>query len=169
MTIAVLALGSNLGNRFDYLQSAINALGAEMNVIAVSPVFQTAPVGGPDQDDFLNAVVKVDTTLDPHGLLLFINHIEEANGRVRTVHWGPRTLDIDIVTFGNEVLVSDTLTIPHPRAHERAFVLLPWLSIDERAEIPREGSISEILSVTDTQGVVLQDDLRLVIPSQDNL
>lgn len=121
--VALLALGSNLGEREHYLRFAVNELGA---VVAMSQVFETEPVGGPDgQDAYLNMVVKIETSLDPYELIRHCQDIEEAAQRQRVVHWGPRTLDIDILFYDDLHIASDTLTIPHPRVFERRFVLAP--------------------------------------------
>lgn len=121
--IAFLALGSNLGDREHYLRFAVHQLG---DVTAMSQVFETEPVGGPDgQDAYLNMVVKLATTLDPLELIRRCQQIEEEAQRQRVVHWGPRTLDIDVLFYDDLHIESDTLTIPHPRIFERRFVLAP--------------------------------------------
>jgi 2-amino-4-hydroxy-6-hydroxymethyldihydropteridine diphosphokinase len=120
---ALVALGSNLGEREHYLRFAVNKLG---DVVAKSQVFETEPVGGPDdQGAYLNMVVKLKTRLDPYELLQRCQEIEEEALRQRVVHWGPRTLDIDLLFYDDVHIVSDTLTIPHPRINERRFVLAP--------------------------------------------
>jgi 2-amino-4-hydroxy-6-hydroxymethyldihydropteridine diphosphokinase len=123
VTRAYLALGSNLGDRTAYLQQAVDALGAQ--VVAISRVYETAPVGGPEQDAYLNAVVAVDTDLDPHGLLALAHRIENDAQRVRAEQWGPRTLDVDVLLYDDITLDDPDLTIPHPRMWERGFVLAP--------------------------------------------
>jgi 2-amino-4-hydroxy-6-hydroxymethyldihydropteridine diphosphokinase len=127
VTRAYLGLGSNLGDRLDHLQRAIDALGAVdgIEVVGVSRVYETAPVGGPEQDDFLNAVLAVDTTLAPEDLLAAAQAAEQSEQRVRTVRWGPRTLDVDVLLYGDERVSTPDLEIPHPRMQERAFVLAP--------------------------------------------
>ncbi len=121
--IAFLALGSNLGDREHYLRFAINELGG---VEAMSQVFETEPVGGPDgQDAYLNMVVKLDTMLDPYELIRRCQRIEEDAQRQRVIHWGPRTLDIDLLFYDDLQIDSDVLTVPHPRVFERRFVLAP--------------------------------------------
>lgn len=139
----VLALGSNLGDREAVLSSAAAALGrsAGVTVQAVSPFVRTAPVGGPDQPEYLNAVALASTTHPPGALLSLCHQIEAGQGRVRTVRWGPRTLDIDLIAYGApgsaaEVVQDDpALTLPHPRAHLRAFVLAPWAAVDPGARL----------------------------------
>lgn len=161
MTRAVLAVGSNLGDRMALLQGAIDALGEHMDVVAVSGVYETAPVGGPDQDDFLNAVLIVETSLAPHDLLALCQRVEAAHDRVREVRWGPRTLDVDIVVIADEVLDDPDLTLPHPRAHERAFVCVPWLDVDPEAALP-QGPIASL--TLDRSGIVRRSDLALALP-----
>ena len=124
---AYVALGSNLGDREGYLRLGVRGLG---HVTAMSAVYETEPVGGPDgQGPFLNMVVEVETSLDPSALLRRCQRIEAEAMRQRVVHWGPRTLDVDIVAFDGVTMQSDELTIPHPRFHERPFVLAPLSDI----------------------------------------
>jgi len=123
---AYLGIGSNLGDRLAFLQRAVDGLAATpgIRVAAVSAVFETDPIG-PEQPDYLNAVVAVDTTLTPHGLLAACQHQEVVAERVREVRWGPRTLDVDVVLYGDETVDTPDLQIPHPRWRERDFVLAP--------------------------------------------
>ena len=127
MSRAYVALGSNLGDRVAHLQNAVDALAttAGVAVAAVSRVYETTPVGGPPQDAYLNAVVAIDTDLDPHALLALGQEIERAAERVRVERWGPRTLDVDVLLFDDLRLDDPDLTIPHPRMWERGFVLAP--------------------------------------------
>ena len=127
MSRAYLALGSNLGDRLHHLQSAVDALGAAdtVEVVDVSRVYETAPVGGPAQEAFLNAVVAIDTVLDPHALLALAQRIEHEAHRVRVERWGPRTLDVDVLLYDDVRLDDPDLTVPHPRMWERGFVLAP--------------------------------------------
>ena len=127
MTRAFLALGSNIGDRHAHLQAAVEFVDAAhgVTVLAVSPMYETDPVGGPAQDDFLNAVVELDTSLSPHQLLRVAQDAEAAADRVRVERWGPRTLDVDIVLVDGVQMDDPELTIPHPRFHERGFVLAP--------------------------------------------
>jgi 2-amino-4-hydroxy-6-hydroxymethyldihydropteridine diphosphokinase len=140
VTRAVLALGANLGHRAATLHAAVERLGAVpgLDVVAVSTFVETEPVGAvPDQPDFLNAVVLVDTTLDPHELLATAHRVEAELGLDRSakIPDGPRPIDVDVVAYGATVLAEDGLVLPHPRAHERAFVLAPWLELDPDAEL----------------------------------
>lgn len=139
---AYLGLGSNLGDRAAMLQLALDDLAATpgVRVVAVSRVYETEPVGGPEQDDFLNAVVAVDTELDARGLLVVAQRIERHAGRVRTVRWGPRSLDVDILIVGDERVDESDLEVPHPRMQERAFVLAPMHDVaPEQVAAPPRG------------------------------
>ncbi|HEY3957123.1 MAG TPA: 2-amino-4-hydroxy-6-hydroxymethyldihydropteridine diphosphokinase [Streptosporangiaceae bacterium] len=151
----VLALGSNLGDRLETLQSAVDALfdAPGVDFVAVSPVYETAPVGGPEQPDYLNAVIVVDTELSGQTILDRAHGIEEVFGRVREQTWGPRTLDVDVIVCGGETSDDPALTLPHPRAHERAFVLAPWHDVDPDAEIPGRGRVADLLGKTGLDGV----------------
>lgn len=138
---AVLALGANLGDAQGTLRRAVAELGTltGVDVVRVGPLARTAAVGGPEQPDFLNTVVIVQTTLSPRELLHGCQSVEAGNGRVRDVRWGPRTLDIDIVVFGDVIGSATDLELPHPRANERAFVLAPWAHLDPEAHLPGLG------------------------------
>jgi 2-amino-4-hydroxy-6-hydroxymethyldihydropteridine diphosphokinase len=126
-TRAYLALGSNLGDRAGHLQFAVDALHAadSVRLVDVSRVYETAPVGGPEQDAFLNAVVAVDTELDPYALLALAQRIEQDAHRVRLERWGPRTLDVDVLLYDDVRSDDPVLTLPHPRMWDRGFVLAP--------------------------------------------
>ena len=141
---AYLGIGANLGDRLAYLQAAVDALGAadDVRVVAVSPVYETAPVGGPEQPDYLNAVVAVDTSLTPRALLRLANAIEAEADRLRTVRFGPRTLDVDVLLVGDERVDEPDLVVPHPRMTERAFVLVPLADLDPawRSRIPADSA-----------------------------
>jgi len=129
---AYLGIGTNLGDRLAFLQGAVDGLAATpgIAVVGVSHVYETDPVGGPEQPDFLNAVVGVDTTLTPHELLAACQRLEQDAHRVRREHWGPRTLDVDVLLFGDEQVDTPDLVVPHPRAAVRAFVLVPLADLD---------------------------------------
>ena len=122
MTRAFLGLGSNLGDRRAHLRAAVAGL---PDVVAVSPVYETDPVGGPAQDPYLNCVVELSTELSPRQLLDVAHRLEQDAARVRTVRWGPRTLDVDVLLVGDERVDEPDLVVPHPRLWERAFVLIP--------------------------------------------
>jgi 2-amino-4-hydroxy-6-hydroxymethyldihydropteridine diphosphokinase len=153
--LAVLALGSNLGDRLGTLQGCVQAIGGlpDTDVLAISPVYETVPAGGPAQPDYLNAVLVVRTGLRPQDLLKAAHRIEADFGRIREERFGPRTLDIDIISYAGEVSTDLVLTLPHPRAHERAFVLAPWHDIDARAELPGRGAVSHLLAGLDRGGI----------------
>ena len=161
---AVLGLGSNVGDRMAHLQSAVDALDKHDNVdvLGVSPVYETAPVGGPEQDPYLNAVIRIATLLDPRDLLTLAHELEDARGRERTEKWGPRTLDVDILTFQSFFAQTSALTLPHPLAHERAFVLAPWYDLDPDAEVPGKGAVRQLLTQVPRSGVKRRDDLHLL-------
>ena len=142
---AVIALGSNLGNRELKIDSAIAELAKIIEITHLSTNHETDPDGGPEQPKYLNAILIAETQLDPHELLISMLEIENKLGRKREIHWGPRTIDLDLIVVGDEVVVSDVLVLPHPRAHERKFVLEPWLEIDPTAQIPGLGLVESIL------------------------
>lgn len=150
---AVLALGSNLGDREQTLRDATAALAERLHLVSASGIVQTPALKphGVDRDApaYLNAVVIVDTDLEPAELLTLVNEIEHANGRVREEHWGDRTLDIDIIAMDGVTLSTERLAIPHPRAASRAFVLAPWVEIDPNAELAGHGPIADLLSALD--------------------
>ncbi|MFF7451228.1 MULTISPECIES: 2-amino-4-hydroxy-6-hydroxymethyldihydropteridine diphosphokinase [unclassified Streptomyces] len=165
---AVISLGSNLGNRLETLQGAIDALEDTpgVRVKAVSPVYETAPWGVEpgSQPSYFNAVVLVKTTLPPSSLLERAHAVEEAFHRVRDERWGPRTLDVDIVAYADVVSDDPTLTLPHPRAHERAFVLAPWHDVEPQAQLPGVGPVSGLLADVTRNGVEPRADLELRLP-----
>lgn len=134
---AVLALGSNLGESESTIERAVVDLReAGMRILRVSPLYRTAPVGGPaGQPDYVNAVIEVSTSLRPYELLKLCNAVEAAHHRERLVRWGPRTLDIDVIDYQGVVSDDPVLTLPHPRAHERSFVLTPWARMDPEAHL----------------------------------
>jgi 2-amino-4-hydroxy-6-hydroxymethyldihydropteridine diphosphokinase len=152
-TTAVLALGSNLGDREATLAAAVRAIAdlPGITLTAVSPVYASAavkPTGvDPTAPGYLNLVVTVTWTGDAHDLLDAVNAIENAHGRVREERWGDRTLDIDLISVGDLRVDDDRLTLPHPRAAERDFVLAPWHDIDPDAELPGRGRVAELLAV----------------------
>ncbi|MFR9795207.1 2-amino-4-hydroxy-6-hydroxymethyldihydropteridine diphosphokinase [Streptomyces sp. MS06] len=165
---AVLALGSNLGNRLENLQGAVDALEDTpgLRIKAVSPVYETEPWGVDpgSQPAYFNAVVLLKTTLPPSSLLERAHAVEEAFHRVRDEHWGPRTLDVDIVAYASVVSDDPQLTLPHPRAHERAFVLAPWHDVDPSAQLPGRGAVAGLLDAVTRAGVQPREDLELRLP-----
>ena len=149
---AVLSLGSNVGDRLAHLRAGVDILRAHVAVLAVSPVYATAPWGNAEQPEFLNCVAVVDTD-DPERALAAAHAAEEARGRLRSLHWGPRSLDVDVIDVNGLVSDDPRLTLPHPRAHERAFVLRPWLDVDPDAEVAGYGPARVLLARLD-------DDVR---------
>lgn len=163
MPKAVLSIGSNLGNRFNHLQSAVTKMceNSKISALKVSSVYETKPVGGVEQDDFLNAVVSLETTLSSDELLNFAQALENQAQRVREVRWGPRTLDVDILIYGDEVLNTEKLTLPHPRIAERAFVLIPWFELDPEAVIPNFGKLETLYNSISKTDVVKNNQYQL--------
>lgn len=162
----VLSLGSNLGDRMANLQLGVDVLTAGgLACPAVSGVYETDPVGGPEQDSYLNAVLLATSSLPAHDILRLCIAAESAAGRVRTVRWGPRTLDVDIIARGDEASAAPELMLPHPRAHERAFVLAPWLELDASAVLPGWGKVADLLAAIGTAGVRRRPELALILPS----
>src|SRR5690554_1182723 len=141
--IAHIGLGSNLGNRQQYLYEAVESLHRHpaVSVKRCSSLYETAPVGMVDQPYFLNMVVVVSTVLEPLALLELLLHVEQSLGRVRDVRWGPRTIDLDLLTYGHLTLQDERLELPHPRMQERAFVWIPLVEIWEKDEVPNQLSI----------------------------
>ena len=165
---AVVALGANLGNRLETLQSTVDALEDTpgVRVKAVSPVYETDPWGVPEgsQPAYLNAVVLLRTTLPPASLLERGHAIEDAFLRVRTERWGARTIDVDIIAYEGVVSDDPDLTLPHPRAHERAFVLMPWHDLDPEAVLPGRGAVAELLERVGSEGVRPRAGAELRLP-----
>ena len=143
---AVIALGSNLGNPTENLDLALALLNEATEVKQVSSYYSTKPVGYEDQPDFVNAVCIIETELPAIELLNMLLGIEKAMGRERTIKWGPRTLDLDIIQYGSILSNAEELTLPHPRAHERKFVLEPWHEIEPDAILLTHGKIADLLS-----------------------
>jgi len=163
----VLALGSNLGDRLANLQAGLDLLcgGPGLTCSALSPVYETVPVGGPPQPDYLNAVLIAATDLTARSVLDRCRAAEAARQRVRGEVWGPRTLDVDIVVYGDVISGDPQITLPHPRAHERAFVLAPWHDIEPDARIPGCGPVADLLAAVAAAGVRRVPEARLSIPA----
>ena len=162
---AVISIGSNLGERRNNLQGAVDTLAdtPEVWVTGVSPVYETVPVDAPEgSKDFLNAVVLLDTTLAARTLLERALAVESAYGREREGEPNaPRTLDVDLIVVGDRRADEEDLVLPHPRAAERAFVLVPWLDLEPDAEIPGVGPIAELVEKTGRDGVTVREDIEL--------
>ena len=167
MTRVVLSIGSNIGDRLAHLQSVVDGLGS--SVRAVSPVYETDAWGGVEQAPFLNAVlIAEDPSLDCRDWLRRGHELEQAADRKRIVHWGPRTLDVDVISChdgSQEVLSSDEeLTLPHPYAHQRAFVLVPWLSVDPAATLTVNGTVQPVARLLAGLDAAERDGVRAVDP-----
>lgn len=162
---AVIATGSNLGNCEAHLARVVDALNnhPDIQVTAVSPLASSAPVGGIAQPDFLNQIVIINTSLAAWELLQFGHTLEQDAVRVRDIRWGPRTLDVDLVTYGDVVSDHPDLTLPHPRAHERAFVLKPWSWADPTAVLEGTPVVDLAAQAADAATVILYEP---VIPGQ---
>lgn len=155
--ISYIGLGSNLDGPVEQVKTAVNevSLADGIRVMTVSGLYRTAPVGPQDQDYFINAVMKIETSLSPEDLLKRLQEIEHLHHRIRTVHWGPRTLDLDILLYGNDTVDLPHLRIPHPEMKRRGFVLVPLLDIAPDLVLPDGSSISDLVRQLDP------DDLKI--------
>lgn len=153
----VLGLGSNIGNREENIKAALAALDAHpaIEVVTVSSLYETAPVGFTEQPEFLNAVARINTSLQPVELLEACLTVEKQLGRVREVRWGPRTIDIDVLLFDELELSTEQLSLPHPRLHERCFVLVPLAEIAPNLVVYSGKTARECLAVCSDSGVRL--------------
>ena len=142
---AVVALGANIGNPQEQMNLAIAMLKESTNVKAVSSIYRTKPLGGPEQPDYLNAVLILESELPALDLLALLHGIEKSLGRERIEKWGPRTIDCDLIQYGSILSSAEELQLPHPRAHERLFVLEPWLEIEPDAILLTHGPIAQLL------------------------
>ncbi|MDP1720652.1 MAG: 2-amino-4-hydroxy-6-hydroxymethyldihydropteridine diphosphokinase [Candidatus Nanopelagicaceae bacterium] len=143
---AVVALGANLAEPAEAVELALALLNESSDLVSRSKLYVTRPVGGPPQPDFVNAVCILESDLPAVDLLGVLQGIEKSMGRVRTEKWGPRVIDLDLIQYGSILSQDETLTLPHPLAHERRFVLEPWLEIDPAAVLITHGKVSEILA-----------------------
>ncbi len=143
---AVVALGANIGNPTEQMNLAIAMLKEATEVIAISTFYTTKPVGGPEQPDYINAVCILESELPALDLLSLLQGIEKSLGRERVERWGPRTIDLDLIQYGSLLSKAEELELPHPRAHERRFVIEPWLEIEPDAVLLTHGKISELLA-----------------------
>jgi 2-amino-4-hydroxy-6-hydroxymethyldihydropteridine diphosphokinase len=143
---AIVALGSNIGDPTENLELALALMREATEVKKISSFYITKPVGYVDQPDFVNAVCIIETELPAIDLLNMLHGIEKAMGRERTIKWGPRTIDLDIIQYGSLISNAEELTLPHPRAHERMFVLEPWYEIEPEAILVTHGKIADLLS-----------------------
>lgn len=167
---AVIALGSNLGDSDETLRSAAEGLWGLGIVTAASQIYRSTPVGGPPQDDYRNAVVVLTTAQSPRSVLSRLHELEEGAGRTRQVRWGPRTLDLDLIQYGDPTSDTDVwsdraeLLLPHPRAHERAFVLVPWAQADPDAVLRVEGGVRPVADLAAALGRQATDQVHPVGP-----
>jgi 2-amino-4-hydroxy-6-hydroxymethyldihydropteridine diphosphokinase len=143
---AVVALGANIGNPSEQMNLAIAMLKEATEVIAISTFYTTKPVGGPEQPDYINAVCILESELPALDLLSLLQGIEKSLGRERLERWGPRTIDLDLIQYGSLLSKAEELELPHPRAHERRFVIEPWHEIEPDAVLLTHGKISELLA-----------------------
>lgn len=153
MIRVALSLGANLGDRLAALQFAVQTLTAVGTIVALSDVYSTDPVGGPDQPDYYNAVVVLHTDAEPMAVLECAHDAEQGKGRTREVRWGPRTLDVDVLAYGQRVSDDPVLTLPHPRALERAFVMVPWAQVDPGFLLPDGRTVGVVAAGLPTQGI----------------
>ena len=151
MTLAYVGIGANLGPREETLRRAVDLLGRAdgVEVVGVSELRETDPVGVVDQPPFLNGAVSIDTPLSPRALLDRLLEIERSLGRVRGERWGPRVVDLDLLVYGNEMVDEPGLHVPHPHVHERRFALEPLAEINPELEIPVRGTVSALLAALD--------------------
>ena len=158
MTIAYIGLGSNMKSPKQQIKSAIKSIEgiALTQVLKVSSLYKSKPIGPQNQNDYINAVAKIDTDLMPLELLECMQDIENQQGRIRKEHWGPRTLDLDILMFGEEIIKDDKLTIPHAEIENRSFVLAPLAEIDPNCLIPEKGMARDLLAI------IGQEDLEII-------
>ncbi len=162
MTDAFIGLGSNLGDSVALLSKARAALGSlpQSRLTGISPLYRSAPVGPQDQPDFFNAVARIDTLLDAPSLLVALQQIEQQAGRVRVRHWGERTLDLDILLYGNQRIDQPDLQVPHPRLHQRAFVLKPLLDIAAEITLPDGTALAPYCAAVEDQPICQYSDDR---------
>ena len=163
MAHVLLGIGANLGDREAALQSVVDAMPGRFSSISVSSVYDTPPWGVLDQPTFLNAVIAADTLLTPQEVLDWGQDVEQAAHRERYRHWGPRTLDVDVITYDDVRSDDPNLTLPHPRAYERAFVLVGIVELDPDFVIPGYGLARELLAELDVAGITKHSQLRLPV------
>jgi len=157
MTIAYIGLGSNMESPRQHITTAIQSLGEiqSTRIINVSSLYKSKPMGPQNQGDYINAVVQIETEMEPTELLNCLQAIENDHGRVRAEHWGPRTIDLDILMFGNEIIQNDRLTVPHPEITNRSFVIVPLAEIDPACVVPEKGLVSDLILRIDQDGLEL--------------
>ncbi|MEH6549467.1 MAG: 2-amino-4-hydroxy-6-hydroxymethyldihydropteridine diphosphokinase [Pseudomonadales bacterium] len=167
MTVAYIAMGANLGRPLDQIETGLRALNQHKacTVLACSPYYRSKAVGPGEQPDYINGVCKISSSLDAEELLLLLQEIEQQNGRTREIHWGPRTLDLDLLLFGDLTLNTEFLTLPHPRMEQRDFVIRPLFDLAPELELPNGHSLATVLQQLEDSGLIqieqhYQDSLR---------
>ena len=167
MTRVALGLGANLGDRVAALQGAVDLLAPHLAEPVVSSVYESSPVGGVEQPDYANAVLVGGSDAEPRDLLALAHEAEQAWHRTREVHWGPRTLDVDVLVVGDVVSDDPVLTLPHPRIRERGFVLIPWAEADPAATLPGGDRVADLAAdwVSGDDVVERRTDVALVVAS----
>ncbi len=169
MSLVAFGLGANLGDRVAALQGAVDILSPHLRNARVSAIYETAPIGGPEQPDYANAVLVGESDASPLDLLSLAQEAESAWHRTREVRWGARTLDVDILSVGDTVSTDPMLTLPHPRAHERAFVLVPWAEVDPEAALPDgrrvAGLADAAMALAGAESVRIRGDITLLVPA----
>lgn len=153
MTAAALSIGANLGDRLAALQYAVDTLAEAGTVVGVSDVYETDPVGGPEQPDYYNAVVVLQTTAEPREVLAAAHRAEQGKGRTREIRWGARTLDVDVLAYDRVTSADPDLTLPHPRATQRAFVMVPWAQIDPNFRLPDGRTVAQVAADLPSDGI----------------
>ncbi|MFN8184147.1 MAG: 2-amino-4-hydroxy-6-hydroxymethyldihydropteridine diphosphokinase [Candidatus Nanopelagicales bacterium] len=153
MTRVALSIGANLGDRLGALQYAVAEVATLGTLLAVSDVYETDPVGGPEQPEYYNAVIVLETSQPPGEVLAAAQRAEQGRGRTREVRWGARTLDVDVLAYGRRVSADPVLTLPHPRALQRGFVMIPWAQIDPDFQLPDGRSVGEVATGLASDGV----------------
>ncbi len=163
MSLAYIGLGSNLGQPLAQVREAINELQQTdgLKLVAVSPLYASSPMGPQDQPDYINAVAAVETSLSPHDLLKKLQNLEQQHGRQRLRHWGERTLDLDILLYGQQILDDAELTLPHPGLAERNFVVYPLADIAPDIEIPGQGLIAQLIARVPRGDLIQVETVRL--------
>ena len=158
-----IGLGSNLENPLEQIKTAIKDMKAmiDTELVACSSLYKSPPMGPQDQPDYINAAIELETTLTPHSLLDELQKIEQQHGRVRKRHWGERTLDLDVLVYGEQVLKDDRLTVPHPGIAERAFVVYPLAELDGSLEIPGFGNVAQLLEACPRDGLQQVENIAI--------
>jgi len=158
-----IGLGSNLENPLEQIKTAVKDMKAmiDTELVACSSLYKSPPMGPQDQPDYINAAIELETTLTPHSLLDELQKIEQQHGRVRKRHWGERTLDLDVLVYGEQVIKDDRLTVPHPGIAERAFVVYPLAELDGSLEIPGLGNVAQLVEACPRDGLQQVENIAI--------